>query len=51
MTEKAPNKKSVEFRPIPFQNDDPINVFPEKIGNVLVALQPKLPLYYAVYRI
>ena len=41
----------VDIIPIPFQNDDPINVQLENTGKTLVALQPKSLLYYVVYSI
>ena len=51
MMEKERKQKSVEIRPIPFQNYDPINSQTENTGKILVALQPTSPLYYVVYPI
>ena len=49
MREKGPKQQYVEIRPIPFQNDDPINYQLHKTGKILVALHPKYPLHSAVY--
>ena len=49
--EKVPNQKSVDIRPIPFHNNDPINNQLENTGDILVALQPKYPLHSVVYPI
>ena len=38
--EKVPKQTSVEIRPIPFHNDDPINSYIENTGKMVVALQP-----------
>ena len=51
MMEKGPKQKYVDIRPIPFNNDDPINSQLENTWNILVALQIKYPLNYIVYPI
>ena len=47
-TEKGPKQQYVDIRPLPFQNDDPINAHIDKTGKSLVALQPKSPLHSVV---
>ena len=49
MIEKGPKQQSVDIRPTPFQDYDPINYQIENTGNSLVALQPKSRLHSIAY--
>ena len=49
--EKGHKQKSVDIWPISFHNDNCINAQLESTGKILVALKPKSPLNYVVYKI
>ena len=51
MISKVPYQQYDEIRPIPFQNDYPINSQLDNVSNILVKLQPKSLLQYVVYPI